>query len=68
MTHGGMMGSQEALFYSVPLIGFPQAIDQFINIDVFVRKHMAIQLDHETMTTEHLINSLNLILSDPSYK
>ncbi|XP_043463748.1 UDP-glucosyltransferase 2-like isoform X2 [Leptopilina heterotoma] len=68
MTHGGLMGSQEALFYSVPLIGFPQSVDQFINVDVLVRKSMAIQMDHETMTTEHLIDSLNLILSDATYK
>ncbi|XP_051153798.1 UDP-glucosyltransferase 2-like [Leptopilina boulardi] len=68
ITHGGLLGCQEAIYYSIPFIGFPLTVDQFINVDILVKKKMAIQMNHETMTAKNLIESLNLILLDPSYK
>lgn len=68
MSHGGLMGIQEALYYGVPFIGFPLYGDQFLNVDNFVKKNMAIQMDYEKITAEQLIKNLNLILHDPNFK
>ncbi|XP_026669813.1 UDP-glucuronosyltransferase 2B15-like, partial [Ceratina calcarata] len=37
ITHGGLMGTQEAIHYGVPLLGIPLFADQFTNIETYVR-------------------------------
>ncbi|KAF3424245.1 hypothetical protein E2986_12283 [Frieseomelitta varia] len=68
ITHGGLMGTQEAIHYGVPMIGMPLFADQFINIANYMRHNIAIELELETLTEEKMDNALNAILNDPKYR
>ncbi|KAG8034237.1 hypothetical protein G9C98_001321 [Cotesia typhae] len=68
ITHGGLMGTQEAIHSAVPMIGMPLFADQFTNVDLYVSKKIAIRLDYTDMTESKLDHALNEILHNPIYK
>ncbi|RLU27473.1 hypothetical protein DMN91_001277 [Ooceraea biroi] len=67
ITHGGIMGTLEAVAYGVPMIGIPLYIDQYNNIDAYVAKNIAVKLDVHKITEEDMDAALNAILHDPKY-
>ncbi|KAL0113955.1 hypothetical protein PUN28_011343 [Cardiocondyla obscurior] len=68
ITHGGLLGTQEAVHVGVPMIGIPLFGDQRINIKNYVNKNVAISLNSvEEVTEEKLTSALNTILKDSSY-
>lgn len=68
ITHGGLMGSQEALYYGVPIIGIPVFADQVRNINIFVEKNMAVLVDIENINEETMDAALSAVLNDPKYR
>ncbi|KAG7207214.1 hypothetical protein KM043_008892 [Ampulex compressa] len=68
ITHGGLMGTQEAVHCGVPMVGIPLFADQFINIDNYVAKNIAVKLDIENLTEEKMDAALNEILHNPIYR
>ncbi|XP_046736278.1 UDP-glucosyltransferase 2-like [Diprion similis] len=68
VTHGGLMGVQEAVTYGVPLIGVPLFRDQPVNIKNCADKGAAIMLDHTDLTADKIVASVNAVAHDPSYK
>lgn len=63
------MGTQEAIFYGIPMIGIPLFGDQHINIQSYAKKKVAISLNSiNDVTEEKLTAALNSILKDPSYR
>ncbi|XP_044019342.1 UDP-glycosyltransferase UGT5-like, partial [Aphidius gifuensis] len=68
ITHGGLMGTQEAVLYGVPMIGVPLFCDQFTNVDLYVRKNIAIRLEHKEITEQKLDFALKEILKNPMYR
>ena len=68
MTHSGLMSTQEAVHYGVPMIGVPIFGDQFLNIRLSVNKKIAVATDYKTLTTESFTNDLNTVLKNPSYR
>ncbi|XP_043468543.1 UDP-glucosyltransferase 2-like [Leptopilina heterotoma] len=68
MTHGGLLSTTEALYYGVPMIGFPVFGDQFTNVQRLVKKGMAISMDYKTVTEESLTEALNSVLYNASYR
>ncbi|XP_043268668.1 UDP-glucosyltransferase 2-like [Venturia canescens] len=67
-THGGLMGGQEAIHFAVPMIGMPLFADQYINVDLYVRKNISLKLIWQEITEEKLDYALKEILHNPKYK
>nr|UEN71103.1 UDP-glucosyltransferase 334AA4 [Meteorus pulchricornis] len=68
ITHGGLMSTQEAISYAVPMIGMPLFADQFLNIDLYVKKKIAVRVDYHDITAEKLDAALNEVLHNPIYR
>ncbi|XP_046736277.1 UDP-glucosyltransferase 2-like [Diprion similis] len=67
VTHGGLMGTQEAIYYGIPMIGIPLFGDQIQNIDSYVKMGIAVYINNEEITEENLDAAFNAVLNDPSY-
>lgn len=68
ITHGGLMGTQEALYYGIPIIGIPLFADQPRNIEAFVAKNMAIKLPLDKISEQTLDDALHTIFRDSKYR
>lgn len=68
ITHGGLMGTQEAIAYGIPMIGIALFMDQYHNIDRYVQKKIAIRLDYENINEKNLDFALKEMLYNPTYK
>ncbi|XP_012262912.2 UDP-glucosyltransferase 2-like [Athalia rosae] len=67
VTHGGLMGTQEAVQAGVPMIGVPIFGDQHQNMDLYTAKHVAVPLSLADFNEERLDAAFDLVLRDPSY-
>ncbi|XP_012282472.1 UDP-glucuronosyltransferase-like [Orussus abietinus] len=68
ITHCGLMGTQEALYHGVPMIGLPLFGDQHRNVRAYMAKNVLIMLPHEDVTSESMDAALKAILRDPKYR
>ncbi|XP_069681756.1 UDP-glycosyltransferase UGT5-like isoform X1 [Periplaneta americana] len=67
LSHGGLMGTLEALNGGVPIVGIPFFADQRTNLANLVAKGMAVKLDYEEITKQNVLNALRTVLEQPSY-
>ncbi|KAJ6660592.1 hypothetical protein lerEdw1_017589 [Lerista edwardsae] len=68
ITHGGTNGIYEAIYHGIPMVGIPMFADQPDNIAHMKAKGMAVELDFHTMTANDLVNALNTIIHNTTYK
>ncbi|XP_029767797.1 UDP-glucuronosyltransferase 2A1-like isoform X3 [Terrapene carolina triunguis] len=68
ITHGGTNGIYEAIYHGIPMVGIPMFADQPDNIAHMKAKGMAVELDFNTMQTQDLIDALNMVINNSSYK
>ncbi|XP_064341190.1 UDP-glucuronosyltransferase 2B31-like [Camelus dromedarius] len=68
ITHGGANGIYEAIYHGIPMVGIPLFADQPDNIAHMTAKGAAARLDLDTMSTTDLLNALNQVINNPSYK
>ncbi|CAB0037075.1 unnamed protein product [Trichogramma brassicae] len=68
ITHGGLMGTMEAIYNAVPMIGFPLFSDQYMNVDLYKKKGVAIKLEWPNITRESFEFALFEVLNNPLYK
>ncbi|XP_051026302.1 UDP-glucuronosyltransferase 2B17-like [Acomys russatus] len=68
VTHGGANGLYEAIHYGIPMIGIPLFGEQHDNIAHMVAKGAAVALNIKTMSKSDLLNALEEVLDNPSYK
>ena len=68
MTHGGLLGTQESIYFGVPLIGIPLFGDQHLNINTYVKRNIAVKVLLNDITEKSLSNALNEMINNPSYK
>lgn len=54
ITHGGLLGTTEAIYHGVPIIGMPFFGDQKRNIKTAVQAGWGLQLDYSNITEDSL--------------
>lgn len=63
------MGTQEAIYFGIPLIGIPLFGDQNLNLQNVARKNVAVNLgSFKNVTEENLYNAIKSVLYDEKYK
>ncbi|CAO1423146.1 unnamed protein product [Diamesa serratosioi] len=65
ITHGGLLGTTEALVEGVPVIGIPIYGDQQLNSQKAAAAGYGVVLDFNSITEESITNSLNEVLNNP---
>lgn len=65
ITHNGMLSTQEAIWYGVPMIGFPIFGDQFQNTNRCVKFGFAKRLSILNFTADELKGAILEVLLDP---
>ncbi|XP_035308378.1 UDP-glucuronosyltransferase 2B17 isoform X3 [Cricetulus griseus] len=68
VTHGGANGIYEAIHFGIPMIGIPLFGEQHDNIAYMVAKGAAVALNFRTITRSDLLNALEAVIENPSYK
>ncbi|XP_051535990.1 UDP-glucuronosyltransferase 2C1-like [Myxocyprinus asiaticus] len=68
ITHGGTNGIYEAIYHGVPMVGIPLFADQPDNLVHMKAKGAAVIMDFNSMQTQDLVDGLNAVIKDPSYK
>ena len=68
MSHGGGLGTQEAVYYGIPVVCSPFFADQFINCDIVRNKKIGMKVNILTDSQEELDNALKEIWTNPMYK
>ncbi|XP_015121941.1 uncharacterized protein LOC107044539 [Diachasma alloeum] len=68
ITHGGLLGTQEAIAHKVPMIGIPLFGDQYTNMQNYANRGIAVVLDVKTLNENSLTNAINTVLKDPTYR
>ncbi|GLH07820.1 UDP-glucuronosyltransferase, partial [Gryllus bimaculatus] len=68
ITHGGLMGTQEAVHWGVPMVVVPFFGDQHLNARNYVQRGLAVRLDSAAFTREQLRDALRTVLGDSSYR
>lgn len=62
------MGSLEGLYFGVPMIGIPAAIDQYKNVALFAYKNISYRIDPEELDEQKLIEAMDAVLHDSKYR
>lgn len=65
ITHGGLLGSTEAIYHGVPVIGIPIFGDQELNMARAQRSGYGLTVNYRNLTQEALTWALNEVLYDP---
>jgi len=69
ITHAGMGGTGESIYYGVPMIAIPQMDEQAITARQIERNGLGFALlDKEAITSETLREKIQILLNDSSYK
>lgn len=68
ITHGGIFGTQEGIYWAKPMLCMPLYGDQHRNTIKSVREGYARSLDFAKMSTEDLQQNIQALVSDPQYK
>ncbi|PSN55501.1 hypothetical protein C0J52_02581 [Blattella germanica] len=68
LSHGGLLGTIEAVYAGVPMVGIPMFGDQPVNVAALEAAGMGVSLDFQDITKETVLNSLKTVLNQPSFR
>ncbi|XP_035247537.1 UDP-glucuronosyltransferase 2A1-like isoform X5 [Anguilla anguilla] len=68
ITHGGTNGIYEGIYHGVPMVGIPLFGDQSGNMLHMKTKGAAVILDFNHFQAQDLVDAVNTVVKDPSYK
>ncbi|XP_027749136.1 UDP-glucuronosyltransferase 2A2-like isoform X3 [Empidonax traillii] len=68
ITHGGTNGLYEAIYHGIPMVGIPMFADQHDNIAHLKAKGVAVHVDFSTLKTQDLVDALNAVIYNSTYK
>ena len=64
ITHGGLLGTSEAIFHGVPVVGIPIFGDQKLNMARAVRLEYGLMVDYNNLTETSLLWALREMLGN----
>jgi hypothetical protein len=67
ITHGGALGTTEAMYEGIPLLGIPIFGDQKMNMNNAVAKGYGLVVNFANVTENNLESALTRLLNDPKY-
>ncbi|XP_032517806.2 UDP-glycosyltransferase UGT5-like [Danaus plexippus] len=67
ISHGGLIGTQEAIFNGVPLVGVPIYADQYNNLLYAEKAGFGKILQYHEINENHLFQTLSEVLTNDSY-
>lgn len=67
ISHGGALGTQEALYHGVPLVIVPFFLDQYPTAMRLASRKLAVQVPYYNLTTENFLQACNEVLNNPKY-
>ncbi|XP_021108176.1 UDP-glucuronosyltransferase 2B10-like, partial [Heterocephalus glaber] len=68
VIHGGAKGVYEAIYHGIPMVGIPLFGQQNDNIAYVKAKGAAVKVEFITLSSTELLNELETVLNNPSYK
>jgi len=67
ISHGGLLGTTEAVVSAVPILGIPMYGDQPNNVAALVEQGVAIHVEYNNISEASLSYALNTLLYDKRY-
>ena len=68
ISHGGLLGLQEAIYHSMPFLGLPFGSDQKGNMARAVSEGYALKLDWNDLNEQNLFDSITSLINEPRYQ
>ncbi|XP_067633316.1 uncharacterized protein [Eurosta solidaginis] len=68
IAHGGIFGTQEAIYYGVPVVGIPFFFDQFLNVKQGHVAGYTEPLNIQTLTHDDLKNALHKVCYNGTFR
>jgi glucuronosyltransferase len=65
ITHGGLMGTMEAVYSGVPMVAIPLFGDQFQNVKNYEEEGIAVGIGYTSITKERVLKALREVLENP---
>ncbi|KAI4462083.1 UDP-glucosyltransferase [Holotrichia oblita] len=67
ITHGGVLSTIESLYRSVPIVGVPVVVDQWMNMANAVLRGQGVVVPYSDLTEETFMNAIQEVLQNPKY-
>lgn len=67
ITQGGIQSIEEAIYYGIPVIGYPILWDQYYQVRNIVRLGVGIYLQRDTISKENIETIVHEVVNNKKY-